>query len=83
MGQALASTGNMGTVAQLHASKTKKGRTLSHATWSPPPRETAVVFEKTIIDLRHTIGASESLSGSLSLAEQRAQGRPTVLRYNI
>ena len=31
-----------------------------HKTWAPPPRETAVVFEKTVIDLRHTIGASES-----------------------
>ncbi len=30
-----------------------------HKTWTPPPRETAVVFEKTVIDLRHTIGASE------------------------
>ena len=84
MGQALASTGNMGTVAQLHASKTKKGRTLSHATWSPPPRETAVVFEKTIIDLRHTIGASEysshhTHSPLLSRAARTGQAYCTVL----
>lgn len=44
-------------VEKFHPDGTKVH--FDHKSWAPPPRETAVIFEKTVIDLRHTIGASE------------------------